>query len=223
MHFLFLIFFLFLYRISHQMQTTNVIKNVSTLPKPRHNPTNFYRKSNEEIAAQHVFSSSLIGNNNDNDNNDNENDDNDQNDDDDDYQRHFLSSDKQQNKMILRPTYGAYTNSKTLPRGPYLQYKYNDRQQLATATIPATSAAATRTTALTINHNNIAECFDNNKLRQNRQIEQLKNEFIHLPRARVSANDRKLKNDEFTTPSSKLLSHQQKSLQSLLKNDTTGL
>lgn len=72
-----------------------------------------------------------------------------------------------------RPTYGAYT----MPRGPYLQYKYNDRQS----------------TVNTVNKNHL-EHNDNNhqhqqqQQHQKRQIEKLKNEFIHLPRARICSN-----------------------------------
>lgn len=197
------------------MQTTNDIKSANTLPKSRHNPKNLFRNANEEIAAQlkvirnsskadnafayrnaeltnKAFSCSIIGNNGEDDNGDADNDH-----DSDDYQNHFLTKEKQQNKMTLC----AYSNSKTLPRGPYLQYKCNDRQQLA----------ATATT-VTIGQKHKIECFDNNKLRQNRQIEQLKNEFIHLPRARVlAANDRKAKNDEFAAQSTTSLPYFQKS------------
>lgn len=65
-----------------------------------------------------------------------------------------------------RPTYGAYT----MPRGPYLQYKYNDRQP--------TNAVPIQTNQTDYNN-------DNNHQQQKRQIEKLKNEFIHLPRARI--------------------------------------
>lgn len=110
-----------------------------------------------------------------------------------------------------RSTYGAYTNN-TLPRGPYLQYKYADRGTLATSIQPLAISKATSTisTAPTKNqqtstssslivdamnlgrHVNTIEYNDNNskQMQQIRHIEQLKNEFIHLPRAKIlSANN----------------------------------
>lgn len=112
-----------------------------------------------------------------------------------------------------RSTYGAYTNN-TLPRGPYLQYKYGDRPaKVSTASPPeptATTSAATTTplaiafnasasgAAVASSNNNQNRCngktieyIDNNTIRQmqqTRHIEQLKNEFIHLPRAKIYSN-----------------------------------
>lgn len=71
-------------------------------------------------------------------------------------------------KKETRPTYGAYT----MPRGPYLQYKYNDRQ-------------TNSTTTNTIAANRANNYYNDNNHQQKRQIEKLKNEFIHLPRARI--------------------------------------
>lgn len=58
---------------------------------------------------------------------------------------------------VKRPTYGAYTNN-TLPRGPYLQYKFNDQQSIYSA-------------------NNKQLQNDNNN-QKDRQIERLKGEFM---------------------------------------------
>lgn len=81
-------------------------------------------------------------------------------------QQHIIESEQLQNiYKEYRPTYGAYINN-TLPRGPYLQYKFNDQQ----------SAYSKRN--------------DNNQ--KNRQIELLKHEFMVLPRAKIkisSGND----------------------------------
>lgn len=77
-------------------------------------------------------------------------------------QQHKIEAEQQQQQQNLykeyRPTYGAYINN-TLPRGPYLQYKFNDQQ----------SAYSKRN--------------DNNQ--KNRQIELLKHEFMVLPRAKI--------------------------------------
>lgn len=74
-------------------------------------------------------------------------------------QQHKIESEQLQNiYKEYRPTYGAYINN-TLPRGPYLQYKFNDQQ----------SAYSKRN--------------DNNQ--KNRQIELLKHEFMVLPRAKI--------------------------------------
>lgn len=74
-------------------------------------------------------------------------------------QQHKIESEQLQNiYKEYRPTYGAYINN-TLPRGPYLQYKFNDQQ----------SAYSERN--------------DNNQ--KNRQIELLKHEFMVLPRAKI--------------------------------------
>ncbi|XP_059612240.1 uncharacterized protein LOC132258783 isoform X2 [Phlebotomus argentipes] len=55
---------------------------------------------------------------------------------------------------MIRPTYGAYACN-TLPRGPYLQYKFNDQP-------------------------------NDNKMRKSQQIEELRREFLNLPRASVT-------------------------------------
>lgn len=74
-------------------------------------------------------------------------------------QQHKIESEQLRNiYKEYRPTYGAYINN-TLPRGPYLQYKFNDQQ----------SAYSKRN--------------DNNQ--KNRQIELLKHEFMVLPRAKI--------------------------------------
>lgn len=73
--------------------------------------------------------------------------------------QHKIETEQLQNiYKEYRPTYGAYINN-TLPRGPYLQYKFNDQQ----------SAYSKRN--------------DNNQ--KNRQIELLKHEFMVLPRAKI--------------------------------------
>lgn len=79
--------------------------------------------------------------------------------------------DDKDRKNEIRPTYGAYT----MPRGPYLQYKYNDRHA---------NAATTNTIAA----NRANNYYNDNNHQQKRQIEKLKNEFIHLPRARICPN-----------------------------------
>lgn len=108
-------------------------------------------------------------------------------------------------KSNSRSTYGAYTNN-TLPRGPYLQYKYGDRPthstKVSTSPTSATtssSSSSSATTTLTVatvatnnqnrsTHSKTIEYIDNNtikQMQQKRHIEQLKNEFIHLPRAKI--------------------------------------
>lgn len=115
-------------------------------------------------------------------------------------------------KSNTRSTYGAYTNN-TLPRGPYLQYKYGDHPtrsakvstsptsttSLSSSSAATTMAAASTTSAavaaaLTVANNQnrcngkTIEFIDNNtikQMQQKRHIEQLKNEFIHLPRAKI--------------------------------------
>lgn len=91
-------------------------------------------------------------------------------------------------KQETRPTYGAYT----MPRGPYLQYKYNDGQ--TTAAMRVNTATANRAANSNINHtikinnnniNNQNNYYNDNNHQQKRQIEKLKNEFIYLPRARI--------------------------------------
>lgn len=98
-----------------------------------------------------------------------------------DIQSKLSAMDKPKRMDVNRFTYGAYTNS-TLPRGPYLQYKYNDRL-LSDNKISMHKELSDNTNAPNI---------DNNEQRH-KQIEQLKKEFFCLPRARVqSANiDRK--------------------------------
>lgn len=97
--------------------------------------------------------------------------------------------DKPNRLSVNRYTYGAYTNS-TLPRGPYLQYKYNDRQQSGNPMavhMEQPDAPHLTSTANTI---------DNNEHRH-KQIEQLKKEFFCLPRARVqSAHGDRIKGDK---------------------------
>ncbi|XP_055676578.1 uncharacterized protein LOC129785936 [Lutzomyia longipalpis] len=55
---------------------------------------------------------------------------------------------------MIRPTYGAYACN-TLPRGPYLQYKFNDQQ-------------------------------NDNNTRQRQHIDELRREFLNLPRAKLT-------------------------------------
>lgn len=60
-----------------------------------------------------------------------------------------------------RPTYGAYTNN-TLPRGPYLQYKFNDTKS--------------------------SNQYNDNNSSKDRQIEKLRKEFTGLPRLKMCKN-----------------------------------
>lgn len=146
--------------MNQQIQTTNNVRCTNTLAKS--NPTINDEKPN---VTHSIFTSNMTTCNNN-----------------DDIQLNFLAMDKQNRMNANRYTYGAYTNN-TLPRGPYLQYKYNDQQ-------PASK------TTLNSGENDMlsASSIDNNELRQ-KQIEQLKKEFFCLPRARVqtsySSSDRK--------------------------------
>lgn len=156
---------------NHQVQTTNAISISSTLPS-KQNHTNLLRKTTEQIAKHASSYNNII-----------------HQDDNNIQHQQFFVNDKNNKKSYIRPTYGAYTNN-TLPRGPYLQYKYSDRQPISLLSTTSTNSVAAPATAATINQTRkISEYFDNNKLQQNRQIEQLKNEFIHLPRAKICINE----------------------------------
>lgn len=101
----------------------------------------------------------------------------------DDIQPKLSAMDKPKRMDVNRFTYGAYTNS-TLPRGPYLQYKYND-QLLSDNKISMHKELSDTTNAPNI---------DNNEQRH-KQIEQLKKEFFCLPRARVQSTNIDRKSD----------------------------
>lgn len=108
----------------------------------------------------------------------------------DDIQPELLAMEKPNRLNVNRYTYGAYTNS-TLPRGPYLQYKYNDCQQNGNQMAVHIDTSDSRDLPAT-NTNSI----DNNEHRH-KQIEQLKKEFFCLPRARVhSAHSDRSKSDK---------------------------
>lgn len=92
-------------------------------------------------------------------------------------------SQQQPLKAGPRPTYGAYTNN-TLPRGPYLQYKYNN-----ISSIPADAAPPAPTPPTpppppppsTSTDNNSDVRFD----LQSKQIEALRSEFLELATGRA--------------------------------------
>lgn len=194
--------------MEHQIESSNVNAAYSALLKRDNSATNTYN-NNKAAIHQHYFhassyssdSNSAIVYSHGNENID------------DTIQRPCFVSDTYNNnnsnnnnnrKSNTRSTYGAYTNN-TLPRGPYLQYKYGDRPMLstkastsptssttATTTLNAASAAAVSVAAVANNQNRsnskTIEYIDNNtikQMQQKRHIEQLKNEFIHLPRAKI--------------------------------------
>lgn len=80
---------------------------------------------------------------------------------------------------IRRPTYGAYANM-TLPRGPYLQYKFHANYDNNTINRISKNNSAKITTSSNMNN-----CNDNNS--ENR-ITLLKREFNGLPRAKLHQN-----------------------------------
>lgn len=114
----------------------------------------------------------------------------------DDIKRAYFPSETNNKMTNNRSTYGAYTNN-TLPRGPYLQYKYGERPPTASSAAKSTAAAATKTASPpslareavgdAFSGGRSTEYIDNNskQMQQIRHIEQLKNEFIHLPRAKI--------------------------------------
>lgn len=197
--------------MEHQIESSNVNAAYSALLKRDNSATNTYN-NNKAAIHQHYFhassyssdSNSAIVYSHGNENID------------DTIQRPCFVSDtynKNNNnsnnnnnrKSNTRSTYGAYTNN-TLPRGPYLQYKYGDRPTLstkastsptssttATTTLNAASTAAVSVAAVAVvaknqNRSKTIEYIDNNtikQMQQKRHIEQLKNEFIHLPRAKI--------------------------------------
>lgn len=193
--------------MEHQIEPSNVKAAYSASLKRDNSATNSYTNNNNNKAAihQHYFhassyssdSNSAIVYSHGNENID------------DTIQRPCFVSDTYNNnnnnsnnrKSNTRSTYGAYANN-TLPRGPYLQYKYGDRLTLSSkastspifpSTAPTTLTVASAAAAPATNNQNrtngkTIEFIDNNtikQMQQKRHIEQLKNEFIHLPRAKI--------------------------------------
>ncbi|XP_055524142.1 uncharacterized protein LOC129717898 isoform X2 [Wyeomyia smithii] len=106
---------------------------------------------------------------------------------------------QQQQKAGSRPTYGAYTNN-TLPRGPYLQYKYNNVSSIpngdnnnATTTTATTTTTNTNTTSNSNSTSNATiKTNDSRHDLQARQIEALRSEFLELASSRVQQQQRRL-------------------------------
>lgn len=147
----------------HHSQLTNRNKDENVLPRSRQ--IFLRRKSQENVFAASLLDSNKLYND----------------EDDDSVQSNFLVNEDRKQCRIndSQHTYGAYTNS-TLPRGPYLQYKYNDRQttnkfNFYNGHIDSISSSSS------------SSIIDNNNLRQ-KQIEQLKKEFF-LPRVHVSSEN----------------------------------
>lgn len=92
---------------------------------------------------------------------------------------------------IRRPTYGAYANM-TLPRGPYLQYKFHANYDNNTISRVNSS----------VNYNNN----DNNN--ENR-ITLLKREFNGLPRAKLHLASKDTQNDYFSQNNNNTVIHRQ--------------
>ncbi|XP_055599161.1 uncharacterized protein LOC129748529 [Uranotaenia lowii] len=83
-------------------------------------------------------------------------------------QQQKQQQEQQQQNGGSRPTYGAYTNN-TLPRGPYLQYKYNN-----VSSIPSGDSSDNNTGNSNSNNSYIKQ------EHQSKQIEALRAEFLEL-------------------------------------------
>ncbi|XP_053681539.1 uncharacterized protein LOC128732319 [Sabethes cyaneus] len=121
------------------------------------------------------------------------------------YQSGHPNQQQQQQKAGSRPTYGAYTNN-TLPRGPYLQYKYNnvssipngDNNNATTTTTISnsnSSSTSTNTNTNTTTNPNIKTNDSRHDL-QARQIEALRSEFMELASSRAQQQQRRLQQQQ---------------------------
>lgn len=154
----------------HHTHLSNINKDANALPIS--NQRFMRRKSHENAFGPSTFDAKQIYYN-----------------EDDIVASNFLANeDRKQYRMNeSQHTYGAYTNS-TLPRGPYLQYKYNDRQMTNKYSLYNGRIDSISSSSSTIDNNNL----------QQKQIEQLKKEFF-LPRVRVTSDDRQKPKTDHTT------------------------
>ncbi|KXJ82628.1 hypothetical protein RP20_CCG011863 [Aedes albopictus] len=90
-------------------------------------------------------------------------------------------SQQQPLKAGPRPTYGAYTNN-TLPRGPYLQYKYNNISSIPADAGPPSAPPPPPPQQPPSTDNNSDARFD----LQSKQIEALRSEFLELATGRTT-------------------------------------
>lgn len=181
--------------MNHQVQT-NVIAHRPAIPSRQLSSEHSLAKNTAQRQVFHRAtgrSSAVVDQfDNVNGNDDNDHDDNEM----DDIKRVYFPSETNNKMTNNRSTYGAYTNN-TLPRGPYLQYKYGERPPTASSAPKSTAATMTKTASPpslareavgdALCGGRSTEYIDNNskQMQQIRHIEQLKNEFIHLPRAKI--------------------------------------
>ncbi|XP_058829712.1 uncharacterized protein LOC131689005 [Topomyia yanbarensis] len=96
---------------------------------------------------------------------------------------HHQSKQQQQLKAGPRPTYGAYTNN-TLPRGPYLQYKYNNISSIPNGDNNSAASGSN------------GGASNNKQDHQARQIEALRTEFLELASSRAQQQQRRLQQQQ---------------------------